>query len=252
MATTLLPRLDLLLATTFLKNLGPENLKFSEQNFERLKERAQFAASGGSPIEMEELFNLRNRLLELAKNQGFPLNNSMHAKTTFDKEATKFIAEIKLFNSAEVMRDDIWTFICVALIPDIVQWRFPSANHERFLGGVRNTLQRLWFRAMALDRGPDSINRWELVEELTEDAFVQITERAAIAADTLLARAIAEGWIRMANAIGRTKMENIMRRAIILIRLRNQVELLSSLNERSLSKRVDAAFETAKTQLASN
>lgn len=249
MGTSLLPRLDQLVAKTFLEKERAENIMFSELHFKMLKDKSTFASSGGSPVEKEELIGLRNRLLDIAKKQGFPISESSSSKTDFDTLATKLIAEEKLFNSAEAMRDDTWTFICLGLIPDIVRWRFPSANHERFLGGVRNVLQRLWFRAVALDKGPDAEERWELIEKLTEDAFVQITERAAIGADTVLAKAIAEGWVRKANTIGRTKMENIMRRAVILLRLRNQVELLACLDEIELRKIVDDAFEMAAIQL---
>ena len=49
-------------------------------------------------------------------------------------------------------------------------------------------------RARALDRGEQHPRRWQLLEELTEDALVQITERPSIGADPVLARAIAEAW----------------------------------------------------------
>jgi hypothetical protein len=249
MSNRLLPRLDQLTAKTFLEENSLKELSPSDGLFDRLWDKSRFAASGGSPASKQEYFGLREQLVDLAIKHGFPLNQSINARTAFDTEATKFIAEEKFFNSPEAMRDDVWSFICLALVPDIVVWRFPSVNHERFLGGVRNAFQRLWFRAMALDREPDSPNRWELIENLTEDAFVQITERAAIGADTILAKAIAEGWLRKASTIGRTKMEDIMRRAIILLRLRNQVELLSSLENASLEQRVDEAFGNAAIQL---
>ena len=72
---------------------------------------------------------------------------------------------------------------------------FLDLSPKRFTGGVRNAFQRLWMRGSTLDRGEDRPDRWGLVRALSEDAMVQIFERASISSDARLARAVAEAWV---------------------------------------------------------
>ena len=80
---------------------------------------------------------------------------------------------------------------------------------------------------------------------MTEDAAVQIFERASIASDKALAAGLAEGWVRMAQRIGRTAMEPVMRRATKLLRLRNEVFDLGGLTTLELEAVVDSCFDFA-------
>ena len=100
-------------------------------------------------------------------------------------------------------------------------------------------------RGQILDRGEEHPERWMLVETLSEDALVQIFERASIAANAPLARAIAEVWTETAGEIGRGGMEDVMRRSMKLIRLRNEIVDLCALSESDLAAEVKAVFRTA-------
>jgi hypothetical protein len=137
----------------------------------------------------------------------------------------------------------VWAFFATALAPDVTVWRFGGRSAERFHGGVRNVFQRLWMRANALDGGPQAGDeRWSLLEPLTEDALVQITERPAIGADHLLSRCIARAWAAKAARDGKGGMEASMREAIIRVRIRNEVQMLSALAENDLDREVEALF----------
>ena len=91
--------------------------------------------------------------------------------------------------------------------------------------------------------------RGALLETLTEDAFVAITERPYIGGDRRLACALAEGWVRAALRHGRPAMQAIMRRATIGIRLRNEIVALGEMGDEALNDLVDEIFEESARAL---
>jgi len=202
-----------------------------------------FAASGGSRSAFAN--DLEVAIREIASRTGFPDNTSQVARSKFDLEAAVWLGSDTRLRTGEFLRDDVWSYVCTVLLPDVVAWRFPDRAMPRFRGGVRNALQRLWNRAVILDRGEVHDGRWDLVRTLTEDAAVQIFERASIASDKALAAGLAEGWVRMAQRIGRTAMEPVMRRATKLLRLRNEVFDLGGLTTLELEAVVDSCFDFA-------
>jgi hypothetical protein len=207
----------------------------------------RFGATGGTTISSVRLHDFRNSLVEVATASGFP-DSSRAQNAAFDTALAGWIHNHEELHSGEALRDDVWTYIGVVMAPDIVHWRF-GRSRERYLGGVRNTFQRVWLRARALDRGARSDDRWGLLRELGEDALVAITERPAIGADPLLAKELAEGWVRAAARVGRTRMEPIMRLATIRLRIRNEIQSLSTLPADELSATVDEFFSIAMTSL---
>ena len=206
-----------------------------------LPEAVRFAATGGSRAERDHLLSLRKTVEEAARAHGFgvPGNRASHAR--FDTELGASFAEMSLLSSGEALRNDFWTFVGTSLAPDVVYWRFGAAR-ARYLGGVRNTFQRLWLRARALDRGKQHPRRWQLLEALTEDALVQITERPSIGADPVLARAVAEAWLRARRHHGKGAMEPIMRRAALRVRIWNEIRSLADLPTDALAGVLDRAF----------
>lgn len=208
---------------------------------DNLPEAVRFAATGGSRATRGYLVELRSAVLETARANGFGTSRSRTSHASFDAQLGPLLAEMPLLASGEALRDDFWTFVGVSLAPDVVRWRFREAR-ERYLGGVRNTFQRLWLRARALDRGEQHSQRWQLLEELTEDALVQITERPSIGADTVLAGAVAEAWVRAAIHHGKSAMEPIMRRAALRVRIWNEIRSLADLPAETLARVLDGAF----------
>lgn len=243
MASYLLPRLDRLAVDTALEM--PEELLghvLARLSPETAPGGMHYAASGGSRVDNDRLLQLRSELLAVAERFGFPNRSSTKQRAAFDAGATALLACHPLFQGGEALRDDVWAFVSTVLVPDLVTWRFPNEAASHFHGGIRNAFQRLWLRGRILDRGESSSDRWGLVEALSEDALVQITERPAIAADTRLARAFAEGWVRALDRYGRSAIEDATRAAVIRLRLRNQVQLLSILQDEALAVAMDDIF----------
>ncbi|WP_198003817.1 hypothetical protein [Thioalkalivibrio sp. ALJ24] len=238
----LLPRLPDPACETLVRSFleqGPERWPgFSPAN---LPSSVRFAATGGAPLGRAELTQLRTDLEELARAHGFGGSNAGNSHAAFDANAAAWLAEVEMFSTGEALRDDVWSFVAAVVAPDIVYWRFGAAM-ERYTGGVRNTFQRLWMRGRALDRGPEHPERWQLLAELSEDALVQITERPSIGGDSTLSLAVAEAWMRASKLHGRTSMEDLMRRAILEIRIRNEIRSLSDLPAAELAGFLNEVF----------
>lgn len=240
---SLLPRLNALGMSNFLSH-AKGNTHTSKAAIEMLQENASmisFAASGGTQ-DFNAAGRISNLVKEVAAKHGFPEAVGQKAKAAFDVDCAVALAQCPELATGEALRNDTWAFLSGVMLPDIVEWRFPGAKAERYEGGVRNTMQRLWMRGVVLDRGPGIKNRWGLLAALTEDAMVQIFERPSISADATLARAIAEGWVATANKIGSSAMEDVMRRATKLLRIHNEIIDLGFLPNEQLQTEVIKAF----------
>lgn len=245
----LLPRLPGPAADAIVQRfLDQDSKNWQGFNARRMPESVRFAATGGSRITEAQLQSVRDRLKELASKYIADAGSTRVAHSRFDAIGAAWLAQEEAFASGEALRDDVWNFVGAVLAPDIVYWRFGAAR-ERYIGGPRNALQRLWMRGRALDRGISHPQRWQLLAELTEDALVQITERPSIGADPVLALALGEAWLRASRHYGKPAMEPIMRRAVLRIRIRNEIRALVELSTVDLSKVLDQAFGTPAATL---
>lgn len=245
MNVLLLPRLTPF-GVTHILEMGGEQLVPSRAKAV-LKEHSSmlfFAASGGNRAEQFTI-EIGAKIRDIAISAGFPSNSSQNARAKFDQEVAIFLAGLRELNTGESMRNDVWAYLATVEACDIVAWRFVKRDPERFSGGARNAFQRLWVRGTSLDRGAESEDRWALVRHLTEDAHVAIFERPSIGGNPPFAKAIGEGWVTTAERIGRGSMEPVMRRAIKLLRLRNEIIDLSRLPKKELENTVVAYFDEA-------
>lgn len=246
MSVLLLPRLTAL-GVSFILETVPATTLTPEVAKATLSGRSamlSYAASGGSRDETLAT-KLGESLRTIASRCGYPANSSQVARAKFDHETAIYLASHFALACGEAMRDDVWSYMATVEVPDVVSWRFPDPAAHRFEGGVRNTLQRLWWRGTVLDRGEGHDDRWGLVRALSEDGAVQIFERASIMGNRALAIALAEQWVQMAGKIGRAGMEPVMRRATKLIRLKNEIVDLGGLPSAELSAAVAQCFELA-------
>lgn len=247
----LLPRLPAPVARLLLEESLEEKEEGQEPSFRpfswpELPDQVRFAPTGGQRVTAERMHELRNDIANLARDTGRKAKPKSGDLALFDSEMAAYLREQPLFSTGEALRDDVWSFIGVVLAPDIVWWRF-GHSRDRYLGGVRNTFQRLWHRGRVLDRNKHAENRWGLIDALTEDAFVQIMERPSLGANPKLARGLAEAWLRAAERFGRRSMERLMRHAMVRLRMQNEIRSLSLLPEADLANLLDQAFgEAAK------
>ena len=246
----LLPRLPGPAAEALLEQYLTDGFnKWPTFNPDALPAATRYTATGGTRAKANQLSGLRRCIVEVAGANGFGDSDKRGAFASFDADIAVLLAGDQLFAGGEALRDDVWTFVGVSIAPDIVHWRFGTAR-ERYLGGVRNTFQRLWMRSQALDRGSDHVKRWQLLEELTEDALVQITERPSLGGDPVLARAIAEAWLQASLRYGRRAMEPLMRWVALRVRVWNETRSLSDLPPGDLATVLRNAFKMAHEVLS--
>lgn len=212
---------------------------------------ATFAQSGGTRISDSALQGIRAELIGVAENLGFPGSSTPAARARLDDQLAATLDSLDI-PRGEGFRSEVWSFLTMVTLPDLARWRFPrTEDASRFIGGNRNTFKRLWDRALWL-KEPESDRPFRLVEELSEDALVQITERPGLAANPALARGLARGWIRLASRIGRGKMEDPARKAILTIRATLPVINLDALSEGQLQEAIDDAYSDAAQQFESD
>jgi len=247
--THLLPRLSRQALRRILDRFADDPLSIVATPSPDTAESGVFwAASGGTRASMSDIFSIRTVIEATATAQGFPKTASRVALARFDAALSAELATLPALQTPDAQRDDVWAFIAAAIAPDVVVWRF-GLEAGRFDGGIRNTFQRLWIRGKLFDRGEGIEDRWGLLDALSEDAFVAITERGGIAGQPLLSRAIAEAWERAAARAGRGRMEPIMRRAVMSVRIANEIRLLAALPADDLGAFLDSEFRRAEVAI---
>ena len=172
-----------------------------------------YQASGGDRLPDEELKDARAAILAIAEKSGFP---DQPPSSTRNQDYAKFEAAVAEWFAgwlaldverpgvaAETSRRDWWSYLTLVVLPDVACWRWVSETqgnllkHERFLGGGRNTFQRIHRRVLCLDRGTDHPDRFGLIRELKEDDFSAILERPSLSSSPRIARMIAEELLLM-------------------------------------------------------
>ena len=170
-------------------------------------EGVTYAATGGERVPEEVLTELRGTLLETAKNVGYPDTRSLEAQRRFDLSLAGMLVELPII-TGEALRDEVWQYLTCILVPDLVVWRYGKTrdtrvvgptSHDRFLGGDRNMVERIWWRAYILHDPNAEAELWLLDTArggLTEDNMVALFERGNIASYHMLCRTIANEYIR--------------------------------------------------------
>lgn len=208
MSQFLFPRLSLssakLLAEKF-STMSPSEI--TEWNNSNALDGVHFAPTGGPKITDDLLQELRIEILQLANDSGYPNNHGQEAKRRFELSLARYFLELPII-PAEALRDEVWAFFSCRLVPEITAWRFGTCSDgrswktssARFLPGVRNTFQRIWWRAAILrDPANEDDELWLLdinQEGLTEDNIVQLIERPGISTYKNLTLAIAREFVR--------------------------------------------------------
>ena len=250
----LLPRIERYEIDFLVAELGRRDLKpgAAAGITEELGLRPHWNRSGGMPATSEQRESLASRLRELSKEYGFPEAPNLSGQQSFDRAACRILAEDPMLNDAsgETVRPTCWAGIVCFDVLDLAIWRHggegKKISPQRLLGRERNFLRRLWLRTNSL--GLDEVDggsRWSLVDQLTEDAVVQIIERPSLSADHRLSTAIGRGWVDASRSV--KQMEDVMRIVTKRLRAMAEVRVLSLLSDDELQGVVDEAFSVAKS-----
>jgi hypothetical protein len=198
-----------------------------------------YAPTGGAKVPDGVLEKLRSDILVAARKEGFPKTRSREGQRGFDLNIAHILSRLPVI-TGDALRDEVWQYLTCKVIPDVVAWRYGAKRHsvvrgptseERFLGGVRNVLQRMWWRAKVL-RDPTSEDELWLLNTsaggLTEDNLVSLLERSNVAAYRELCRCIAVEFVKHRQYVGGSKagsteslFRDVMKRVVRLLAFAN-------------------------------
>ncbi|WP_219819998.1 DNA cytosine methyltransferase [Streptomyces sp. SM1] len=159
-------------------------------------ESAVYVATGGDRIPPARLKELRESVLDLAKQAGFPEESDRASNAEFDLKLAALLHSQMGMVPAEAASRDVWVFLALALMPDVAIWRYPNPPRDRVLGTdlTRHVFGRLWWRAQ-LVRSPEESDPYHALRILGEAAFDQIyARRTALGGSPHLVRAILRVW----------------------------------------------------------
>ncbi len=190
------PRLDDWGASRLLAELAPLSAAELAAEAAPFSKRTHFHPTARSRVTEAELMDFRSRALRAFAG----LSETAEGRRDFDRNMGRLLATLQDLSPSEAGRREVWNHMSLVVLPDLVFWRWPTKDggrpsRERLLGSPRNALRRLWWRQYLLGE--------DLVEFLSEDELVGITERtSSIGSSPKVARAFA-GVLRVAVERGR-------------------------------------------------
>lgn len=203
-------------------------------------------AVGGQPAPEALIVHVQASVRALSDSLGFPAELPRSAVSTFDQPATRLLHKEMDIVPADAASEEVWNFISLVILPDVAAWRFPGRADDRLLGRPRNVFRRLWWRGESI--GPDVI---DVPNGLGEDELVNIMERATIAANPLVARAIATTVFENTGLVPGARSE--LMRDVAKRLLRTQVIIcIDALPEGEIRSVVERCFSEAAVSLATS
>lgn len=119
MSILLLPRLTAVGVSNILKSMSTDPLTPARAQaiIEDGASMLSYAASGGSRSD-GLASELGSAIRDIALRSGFPDNPSQVAKSGFDHEVAIHLASHPDLGSGESLRDDVWSYLATAMVPD--------------------------------------------------------------------------------------------------------------------------------------
>jgi len=153
---------------------------------------AVYPATGGTPATISHLEKIAEGLTQIAVSHRYP--KILARYTIVDSEWAIWLHKKLDTCPHDAAFDSMWHFFTVALVPDLVRWRWGEATKDeasdRWVTNRRrnrNAFGRLWWRAEILQDVEDE-DEFHLVKALGEDELVQLTERPSFAGNRRLSR----------------------------------------------------------------
>ncbi|SFS55758.1 DUF6339 family protein [Saccharopolyspora flava] len=155
-----------------------------------------YAATGGDRVPESHLLQMREAVLNIAVESGYPEKGSTKDNALFDLRVAEYLHSHSEMMPAEAASGDIWAFLALMVLPDVAYWRYPKPPRDRVLGTdlTRHVFGRMWWRAQ-LVYTPESTKPYEALTVLGEAAFDQIyARRKALGGSPFLVKAILRVW----------------------------------------------------------
>lgn len=163
-----------------------ENINYNPQQAYQEFEKIEISSRSFEPIELDGNFqDLREKLIE-ARNEIFEihdLDNVKRLEYSFDLlygiEIYKILNESIGFNNRVATSNDVWRYLSVRVIPDVVHSRW-GLNEARFFAAQRRIwLKNIWWYIHLAWTG-NSKDTYELLRENTTDTIQSLVERPGL------------------------------------------------------------------------
>jgi hypothetical protein len=168
-------------------------------------------ATGAARVSEDSLQAIRDDIFATARGLGYPSPLGSADQRALDIALARVLLDIDGLTLAEASFPDVWSFVALVLVPEIVWWRAAgSTNEERFVASdlTRHTLARLWWRARLFTTGTDPNAGWALWTDsaIGEAELDQIqTRRGGYGRSPVAFRALVRAYpvvIEMADQLG--------------------------------------------------
>jgi hypothetical protein len=182
-----------------------------------------YGATGGTKASEAHLSLIRETLMATASDHGYPRQSRPTDLVSFDRSAARALFGVSELIPAEAAVPGMWDFLAIVLLPDIVAWRFPGANRERWRCNdrTRHTFARLWWQAFLLAGEERTAGGMPLLDALSESDLNQIFERRSLSQNSRTTRAVAAAYLECREKYPRVSPRSVLRDvAPRLLRLR--------------------------------
>jgi hypothetical protein len=245
--STLLPRL----ARTELDPLLDRLLDLGVEEIAREMPAADlsftYAPVGGVRRAPRLMLELREQVLALAAELGYPSSREQASLHTFDSDCAYLLHQQLGISPHEAGHREVWACLTAAYLLDVAAWRWGGIrNRNRVNGDInRDTFRRLWWRAEML-HDPDL--PWDGLGGLGEDEIVAIMERPVVTGNPEVARAIVRGF--RGRLVGEPDL-NPMRMDLMRDAMKRLTRLTPFLMLEAMQRpQLDAAVEAVMSEAA--
>lgn len=209
----------------------------------------------GKKIPEEKLNNIKVKILDIVSKINYPNKPSQQNLQEFDIFLTEYLHEKLEISANEASKNEVWNFFSIELLPGVVKWRFFYDSYEpskdalvdRYLGGRRNTFQRLWWRGYTFKNLLKDQDPYSFLKQLNSDDMRELEERTTLFGNLSLVRSIAYNFIELKNE---QTLQNTLPRDIlrdVIRRLLRQSPWLSfeSLTSSEINNHVADIYNTS-------
>jgi hypothetical protein len=174
------------------------------------------APLGGTPVPESALHELREAMVAVAAELGYPDSSpNTRERSAFDAAAGELLHQRLPMTPNEAASESVWNYLTAAWLIDLCAWRWGwDADKRRFTGDPdRGQFRRLWWREEVLGAAGGG---GTLVPRLGETEFFEVMERPTLTRERRVARMLVTVYLIAQTNLGGFKTvglgrENVMR-----------------------------------------
>lgn len=241
MAIQYFPRIDDLKAIEIIQELNEKSAAEAVELSGLSHPSAYYYATAAQTVSEQQLQAFRDEATAVAFSLGFPEKlNTLRARQ-LDQRLARILSENLDLIPAEAANKEVWNFLTLVLLPDIAKWRYPNdtkkPDYDRWLGGNRNVIRKLWWREAVLGH--------ELNSQIGEDEAVGIMERPMLSGNASMAREMVKALLQAEKEFPGTARSELLRAGAVNLRRYMPFTAFEMLPEDKLGEFVLQVFRTS-------